>query len=267
MTEQERIKEQFITLINIMDRLRGPEGCPWDREQNKETITNYFLEEVYEAVDALMADDPDAVREELGDVLLEIVFLARIYKEEDKFTIGDVLDGINKKMIRRHPHVFGEKVNKTSERVIRDWNKQKTNEKKRQHLFDGFVHSGPSLFNAFKIGQKVSTVGFDWSKPEEALEKVREETSELEDSIQRKDKEDILEEMGDVLFAAANVARMLGINPELALRQSNHKFMRRFLYVEKELKKQGKTLESASLEDMESNWNRSKTTGQNRGKT
>ena len=261
MTEMEKTKEQFITLIKIMDRLRGPEGCPWDREQNKETIANYFLEEVYEAVDALMEDDPDAVREELGDVLLEIVFLARIYKEEDKFTIGDVLDGINKKMIRRHPHVFGERKQKTSETVIRDWNKQKKSEKKRQHLFDGFVHSGPALFNAFKIGQKVSTVGFDWNRPEEALEKVREEISELEESIQKKDKEDILEEMGDVLFAAANVARKLDINPELALRQSNHKFMRRFMYVEKQLQKQGKTLENTSLEEMESIWERSKTEG------
>jgi len=267
MKEQTKLNEQFATLVTILDRLRSRNGCPWDREQNKDTITNYFLEEVYEAVDALISDDAEAIKEELGDVLLEIVFLARIYKEKGEFTIEDILDGINEKMIHRHPHVFGEEKQKTSEKVLEDWNRQKFREKNRQNLFDGFVHAGPALFSAFQIGQKVSSVGFDWEKPEDAIEKVKEETIELGDAIRVGNREDIVEEMGDVLFAVANVARLLGINPELALRQSNQKFMKRFLYVEKELKLQGKNPEDASLEEMDLIWEKSKSVNSESGKT
>jgi MazG family protein len=255
MKEQTKLNEQFATLVGILDRLRSRNGCPWDREQNKDTITNYFLEEVYEAVDALISNDVGAM---LGDVLLEIVFLALIYKEKGKFTIEDILDGINEKMIRRHPHVFGEEKQKTSKKVLEDWNRQKFREKNRQSFFDGFVNAGPALFNAFQIGQKVSSVGFDWEKPEDAIEKVKEETIELGDAIRVENREDIIEEMGDVLFAVANVSRLLGINPELALRKSNQKFMKRFLYVEKELKLQGKNTEDASLEEMDLIWEKSK---------
>jgi len=258
MNEQDRSREKFARLVGIMDRLREPDGCPWDRQQDKNTITNYFLEEVYEAVDAMERKDVPAVKEELGDVLMEIVFLARIYKEKGAFTIADVLDGINAKMIRRHPHVFGREKGKTAEAVRSDWGKQKTVEKHRSSLFDGFVRSGPSLLNAFQIGQRASGIGFDWEKAEDVLAKVREELGELEDAVCKNVRSRIEDEVGDVLFAVANTARLLNINPELALRRSNEKFIRRFHFIERELDHMGKSLNETTLEEMEVLWEKAK---------
>lgn len=258
MEDAEKAGKKFKQLIQILDSLRGKHGCPWDKEQDERSITNYFLEEVYEAVEALMSGNAQSLAEELGDVLMEVVFLARIFKEKEKFTISDVLEGINQKMIRRHPHVFGQKRIISSVKVLEEWNRKKRDEKKREFLFDGMGKHCPALFAAFQIGLRVSAYGFDWKQPLDALQKVKEEISELENVIEEKNGEGIIQEMGDILFSVANVSRLLWVNPEIALRQANEKFLKRFKYVEKKLKKEGKELGQATLEEMDEIWEESK---------
>lgn len=258
MENEKGAGKEFQELVHILDILRSDKGCPWDREQNERTIINYFLEEVYEAVEALNQGDNQALAEELGDVLMEVVFLARIFKEKEKFTISDVLEGINQKMIRRHPHVFGRKKFKTSKKVIYEWHRQKREEKERESIYDGRVRSSPSLLEAFQIGQRASAYGFDWSRPQAALQKVKEEVSELEKALKGRKREEIFQEIGDIFFSMANVSRLLGINPEIALKASNEKFIKRFRFVEKKLKEEGKELGRASLEDMDKIWEEAK---------
>ena len=255
---RKRTGEEFARLVQILDTLRGEDGCAWDRKQDVRSITSYFLEEVYEAIDALERDSIRSVAEELGDVLLEVVFLARLFQEQEQFNMEDVLEGINQKMIKRHPHVFDSPEKKSPERVLEDWNRQKTKEKKRDSLYDGFARTGPSLLKAFQITQKASSVGFDWDNPGDAWAKVTEEADEVERAIERGEIRDISEELGDLLFAVVNVARLCRINPELALRSANHKFIHRFQFIERELKKRGRTAEQASLEEMDALWNQSK---------
>ena len=258
----ERIKKTINTfekLVEILDVLRSDLGCPWDREQDEKTIVNYFLEEVYEAVDAVMSGDSVSLKEELGDVLMEVVFLSRIFKEKNEFTIQDVLEGINQKMIRRHPHVFGPlQINDSSE-VVDSWNRQKKDEKERSSVLDGMATHLPSLLKAFQIGQRVSSYGFDWKRPLDALEKVREELDELEKALQLDQKKEAAEEIGDLLFSLANVSRLIDVNPEIALRQTNDKFYRRFRFIEERLKERGDELGKVNLEAMEILWEASKT--------
>lgn len=250
--------EKFQALVEIMDKLRGEQGCPWDREQDEASIVNYFLEEVYEAADAVLNKNEKAVREELGDVLMEIVFLSRIFKEKEAFTIEDVLDGINQKMIRRHPHVFGSHMIENSEKVIKNWNMQKDIEKGRTSALEGMSGNLPSLLKAFQIGQRVSLRGFDWDKPEGVLKKVKEEIDELEEAIQEGKKEEIFAEIGDLLFSLANLSRHLGINPEIALRRNNQKFAKRYAYIESKLKEMGREGEKTGLEELDKLWNEAK---------
>lgn len=250
--------KKFQKLVDILDALRGEEGCPWDREQDERSIANYFLEEAYEAVEALSKGDTKDLAEELGDVLMEVVFLARIYKEKEKFTISDVLEEVNKKMIRRHPHVFGEKRLKTSRKVLDEWNRQKREEKERRSLFNGRVKSLPSLLEAFQIGLRVSAYGFDWSQALDALHKVKEEVFELEKALKRKKENEIFHEIGDIFFSMANVSRLLGVNPEIALKQTNEKFIRRFKFIEEKLKESGKQIGQTSLEEMDKIWDEAK---------
>lgn len=245
---------RFNELVSILDRLRGEDGCPWDREQDENTIINYFLEEVYEAVEALSEGDTDALAEELGDVLMEVVFLARIFKERHAFTISEVLDGINEKMIRRHPHVFGDTACDSSQRVAEEWSRQKKAEKKRQSVFEGLVRHAPALFNAFQIGTKASSYGFDWADASGAFQKIREESEELQQAMAADDGEAIRHEMGDLLFAAANVSRLLGINAELALLEANQRFITRFNLMERGLLSEGIDLNRATLDQMDKIW-------------
>lgn len=250
--------EGFAQLVRIMDTLRGEKGCPWDRQQDERSIVNFFLEEAYELVDAIYANDKDAVSEELGDVLMELVFLARLFKEKQKLQMSQAVHGINQKMIRRHPHVFGKKsVNGTAE-VIDSWNKQKHTEKKRESLFDGLSQSSPALLTAFQIGLRASMHGFDWAQAQEVLHKVKEEIQELEQAISEKKGEEVLAEIGDVFFALANLSRHLELNPELALKYANQRFISRFQYIEKKLEASGKTIDDATLEEMDQLWNESK---------
>jgi len=263
MILKNHIGEKFARLIEILDRLRGKNGCPWDQQQDERSILNYLMEEAFEVVDAIEAGKPAAVAEELGDLMMEIVFLARIFQEKKMFSISEVLEGINRKMIERHPHVFGkENVNDASE-VVRNWNKMKNAEKERDSVLDGLGKSFPALHESYQIGQRVSANGFDWSAPADALAKLKEEIGELEDAMRASSdqgREGIVEEIGDVLFSVVNVSRHLGVNPEVALKQGNKKFKRRFRFVEESLRRQGKRLEDSSLEEMDAAWDLSKKT-------
>ena len=258
MEDAESAGKKFEELVRILDDLRGEEGCPWDREQDEKSITNYFLEEVYEAVDAIHANDPVSLKEELGDVLMEVVFLARIFKEKEEFMISEILGGINRKMINRHPHVFSEKRIETSAEVRDEWCQQKKEEKERRSVLDGMAGSLPSLLEAFQLGLRVSQVGFDWDDPLGALQKVKEEVSELEEVLKTKKDNEVFEEVGDLFFALSNVSRHLNVNPEIALRQANKKFMERFRFIEEKLEKKGKALDQTSLEEMDKIWDEAK---------
>jgi len=258
MEDYKRIGQKFSRLVEILDILRGSEGCPWDREQTEKSIANYFLEEVYESIEALQAQDYSSLTEELGDVLMELVFLTRIAKEKGYFTMAEVLEGINKKMIHRHPHVFGKKRLKGSSEVGEVWNKQKKSEKERESIFDGITKSSPALLTTFLIGVRASSYGFDWSQSLDVLQKVKEEVAELEKAIQEKQEKQMMDEIGDVLFSLANVSRHLGVNPEIALKETNKKFLRRFRFIERKLKSEGKELGKASLEEMDRIWDEAK---------
>jgi len=250
--------EKFTRLVEILDALRGEKGCPWDREQDEKAIVNYFLEEVYEAVDALYSQDYSSLSEELGDVMMEVVFLARIAKENQNFTISDILEGINNKMIRRHPHVFGNKHHKNSAGVRQAWNEQKQTEKERESVLDEMTKSNPALLTAFQLGERVSSFGFDWRHPMDVLQKVKEEVVELEKAIQKKQNDEIFNEIGDILFSLANLSRHFDVNPEIALRKANQKFMRRFRFVEQRIKQENKEWEQVRLEEMEKIWEEAK---------
>jgi MazG family protein len=245
---------KFQELVGILSRLRGPDGCPWDKEQDERSIANYFLEEVYEAVDAITRGSDASVAEELGDVLLEVVFLARIYEERGAFSVSDSLDAINRKMIRRHPHVFGRKSYETSARVLDAWIKQKKSEKKRASYFGTIPKAMPALQSAHQIGERVSHFGFDWPTAGEALNKVREEVAELEAAMAAGRDRAVEEELGDCLFALSNVARLLRFNPEVTLRRANDKFIRRFQRLEKRFASRGKELSGATPAEMDSVW-------------
>jgi len=258
MKDTERAGKKFRELVQIIQTLRSERGCPWDREQDEKSIANYFLEEVYEAVEAIMLDNTKSLAEELGDVLMEVVFLAQIYKEKKKFSIDEVLRGINQKMIHRHPHVFGHEHKVTSREVTDEWLRRKKEEKEGESIFDGFPNLMPSLLAAFQIGLCVSHYGFDWKKPLDALQKLKEEVSELERVIKAKNKEEIFQEIGDIFFSIVNVSRLLGVNPEIALRQTNKKFIERFKYIEKKLKGERKELGRVSLDELDKIWEESK---------
>lgn len=245
---------KFQELTDILARLRGPDGCPWDKQQDVGTLKNYFLEEVYEAVDALEANDPRAAAEELGDVLMEVVFLSRVFEERGEFSVADALQEITSKMIRRHPHVFGEEKLETTEAVTNAWNLRKKEEKKRDSHFEGIPATAPALQAAFEIGKRAAAFGFDWPAAAGALAKVQEELMELDQAVAEGNDEKQIEEMGDCLFALACAARLLRIHPETALRRANAKFIKRFSALENRLRESGKPLGEASLDEMEEAW-------------
>lgn len=258
MEKEKRAGERFSELVRIVAALRSEKGCPWDREQDEKSIMNYLLEESYEAVEAITSGDEKSLAEELGDILLEVVLLSRIYEEKNAFSLLDVLERIIQKMISRHPHVFGQEDLRTARRVYEEWQKKKRLEKRREGFFDGFANTFPALFEAFQIGQRVSQFGFDWQGPADAFQKVKEELEELEEVLQKKKTTAIIHEIGDIFFALANVSRLLGVNPELALKKSNGKFIKRFHYMEKKLREKGIELGQASLEEMDEIWEESK---------
>ncbi|MCP4220528.1 MAG: nucleoside triphosphate pyrophosphohydrolase [bacterium] len=252
--------KEFNKLIKIMKRLRNPvNGCPWDRKQSGDSLKEYILEEAHELVEAIDTGSSEKQKEELGDLLLQIVFLSRINQESGFFSLRDVLDTINRKLIRRHPHIFGDTTVQSADDVKRNWEKIKKKEKKADSILSDYPSHMPALSNAKRIAEQASSVGFDWDDPLKALDKVEEEIEELKVEIPIGNKETIEEEIGDILFAVANVSRLAHINPEFALQKANRKFTRRFRFIEEQLKKQNKDISETGLDEMEDLWNEAKT--------
>ncbi len=253
-------KYTFEDLIRVMEKLRSPQGCPWDREQTHESLLKYLLEEAYEVVDAVLKGDDEELKEELGDLLLQVVFHSQIAKERGAFTLDEVIDRITRKLIYRHPHVFGNKEGiETPQDVNREWEKLKEKEgKRRESALDGIPKSMPALERAYKLQKRAEKVGFDWKDFKGIKEKMVEELQEIEDELKRGNREKLEEEVGDLLFMAVNLSRFLGIHPEVALRRANEKFEERFRYMEKRAKERGKELKEMPLEEMEELWQEAK---------
>jgi MazG family protein len=241
-----------------MARLRAPGGCPWDREQNFDTIKPYLLEETYEVMDAIDARDWDGLAEELGDLLLQPVFFAQMAAEEGRFDIADSLEAINSKLIRRHPHIFAEGDAKTSADVKRRWDEIKAEEKPQaasKGLLDGVSRAAPALVEAQHLASRAAGVGFDWENIQQVFDKLDEEVAELHDAKTQAEMEG---ELGDMLFVIVNLARFLKVDPEQSLRKTNAKFRRRFAHVEAGLKAQGKSPRNATIAEMEALWQEAK---------
>lgn len=255
-------KYTFEDLIDIMKLLRSESGCPWDREQTHESLKRYLIEETYEVLEVIDLNDKKRLCEELGDLLLQIVFHAQIAKEENEFSMEDVITGICKKMVLRHTHVFGQDKADTADDVVTNWEEIKKKEKgvkSQTEVLKDVPSNLPALMRSYKVQQKASQVGFDWDNVEDVFSKVSEEIDELKDVYKSKDVERINDEMGDVLFSIVNLSRFLKVQPELALTGTINKFIKRFEFVEKESKKAGKTLSEMSLEEMDELWNKAKT--------
>jgi XTP/dITP diphosphohydrolase len=245
----------FNRLLTIMDELR--EQCPWDKKQTLESLRHLTIEETYELADAILDNDLEEIKNELGDVLLHIVFYAKIGSEKKAFDIADVANSISEKLIHRHPHIYGDVQVDNEEEVKRNWEQIKLKEGKTSVL-EGVPKSLPALVKANRIQEKVAGVGFDWEEPQQVWEKVQEELSELNEEIKAGNKENTEKEFGDVLFSLINYARFINVNPENALEKTNKKFINRFQYLEKAAKKEGKEIAEMSLTEMDVYWEQSK---------
>ena len=249
------VGKKFEELVEIVEKLRAPDGCPWDREQTNQSLLPYFIEEVYELIESVDEENWDTVKEELGDLLLHVVFQASIGEDEGKFKLADSLTNVNEKLVRRHPHVFGDAKADAAFHAKQNWEAQKHKEKGRKSRLDGVPKNLPALVRAQRLQQKASYAGFDWDEVEQVWDKVHEEIQELKEAQTNNIKEHIEEEIGDLLFAIVNLARFLKFPAEDALRKSNKKFTERFSRVEKELKNKGKNLEESTLDEMDEIWN------------
>jgi len=260
-------KTNIEKLVALVARLRGENGCPWDMEQTRETLKPMLIEEAFEALDALDSEDPAELKEELGDLLFQVVFHAQIAREKGEFDLGDVIDRSHEKMTRRHPHIFGDADLKTSEEVLKNWEDIKASEKgiasasrpdSERSLLDGIPKKIPALYRAYQMTAKAARVGFDWQRLEDIFDKLNEEAGELKEAVSLGDREQIAGEIGDLLFVAVNIARTLDIDPETALERSNRKFERRFRFIETAVKRQGRELKDASLAEMDALWDEAK---------
>lgn len=255
-SRQEKI-EALGRVIDVLERLRVE--CPWDRVQTNLSLRPNTIEEVYELADALMADDDTNIRKELGDVLLHVLFYSKIGEEKGAFDIVDVCDALNSKLIFRHPHVFGQVQADDAETVVKNWEQLKLKEKGgNKTVLAGVPATLPALVKAFRIQEKASHVGFDWDKPEEVWDKVKEELSEFESEAKNMNADKMEEEMGDVFFALVNAARLYGITPENALERTNRKFIRRFNYLEQKVNESGRNLKDLTLREMDAIWEETK---------
>ncbi|MCU0237899.1 MAG: nucleoside triphosphate pyrophosphohydrolase [Pyrinomonadaceae bacterium] len=258
------MSKKLDELIAVMAKLRSPEGCPWDREQTYESLAQYLLEESYETFDAIQSGDIAHLREELGDVLLQVVFHSQIAAELGDFTIDDVAAEVANKLILRHPHVFGDEKLETANDVLANWDNLKAIERKasgkvekeKDSILDEVPVTFPSLLEGQKLTKKAAKVKFDWENTEQIFDKLNEETNELREAIQKNS--NIEEEIGDLLFVVVNLARKLDIDAETALKKTNRKFRTRFSYIEKSLKEKGKNLEDSNLAEMDELWNKAK---------
>lgn len=258
----------FEQLVSLQATLRAPRGCPWDREQTHQSLRTYLLEEAYEVLEALEAGDDAQLAAELGDLLLQVVFHSQLACEAGRFDIRDVIEQIQNKLIRRHPHVFGNIRAKTSAQVLKNWEQLKAEERQAQRgmavakapasLLDGVPRTLPALLEAHQLTRRASRIGFDWENFEGLLEKLREEATELREAQVRADRPQLEEEVGDLLFVAVNVARFLGMDPEAALKKANRKFAARFREMEQQAGNSGRRLADLSRDDLEALWNASK---------
>ncbi|TLX73656.1 nucleoside triphosphate pyrophosphohydrolase [Labilibacter sediminis] len=247
----------FEKLLNIMDELR--EKCPWDKKQNNESLRTLTIEETYELADAILKNDPNLIKKELGDLLLHIVFYAKIGDEENHFDIKDVIDALNEKLIYRHPHIFGDTKVKDAKQVEENWERLKLKEKGgNKSVLEGVPDSLPAMVKANRIQDKARGVGFDWENREQVWDKVQEELQEVKTEIIKGDQDKMEAEFGDLLFSIINTARLYGVNPENALERTNRKFISRFNYLEKKTISQGKDLKEMTLEEMDVIWEEAK---------
>jgi len=256
-----KCQEAFDKLVEVVAALREKNGCPWDKEQTHSTLKSSLLEETYEVIEAIDADDSAKLQEELGDLLMQVMLHAQIAQDENKFNIGDVIRTITEKLIRRHPHVFGDVQVEDAAQVLSNWEAIKQSEKKsqeRESLLDGIPTQFPSLMRARKIQSKASRVGFDWKQSEDVLPKIEEEFEELRDSMKSSEQADIEMEIGDLLFSIVNLSRFLNVEPEDALRKVNEKFIRRFKMMEAEIERQDKRFEDYDLEGLDQFWEEAK---------
>ena len=252
-------EKKFKELVDIVKTLRGPFGCPWDKEQTLYSLKANIVEEVYELIDALDTKDIENIKEELGDLLLHVIFHSILAEEEGLFTLQAVIENIKEKLIKRHPHVFGDLKVKDSAEVLKNWEKLKKIEKNnRKSILDSIPKSLPSIEKALKLQKRTKAVGFDFANIDDALDKVEEEIKELKYSIKCEDKELIGEELGDLLFSIINIARLLNINPDEALRGANQKFINRIKFIEKKLTLSNKSIENTSLDELNNLWEKSK---------
>ncbi|QYO62184.1 nucleoside triphosphate pyrophosphohydrolase [Leptolyngbya sp. 7M] len=267
------MSKRFDELVSVMERLRAPGGCPWDAEQTYSSLSQYLLEEAYEAFDAIQNAEAtgniEHLKEELGDLLLQVVFHSTIGKERGEFTIEDVAETVSKKLVLRHPHVFGDAKLEKAKDVLDNWDTLKANERKasgkvektKDSLLDDVPVHFPGLLEALKLTKKAANVGFDWPEPSPILEKAEEEINELRRAVKTNDKENIEEEIGDLLFVIVNLARHFDVEPETALKRTNRKFRQRFKFIEDELKRNGDDITSSSLSEMDMLWEKAKSKG------
>ncbi len=264
------MSKSFDELIAVMARLRAPGGCPWDAEQTYQSLSQYLLEEAYETFDAIHAagetGDTTHLVEELGDLLLQVVFHSTIAAERGDFTVDDVASGVAKKLVLRHPHVFGDEKLERAQDVLDNWDTLKANERKAsgkpekaaESILDEVPVHFPGLLEGLKITKRAAKVGFDWQDVDRIFDKLHEEVSELKEAIEKDDSEHITEEIGDLLFVIVNLARRLDVEPETALKMTNRKFRRRFKFIEQELKAKGKAIDASDLGEMDALWNKAK---------
>jgi tetrapyrrole methylase family protein/MazG family protein len=269
----------FEKLVALQARLRAPNGCPWDREQTHSTLRTYLIEEAYEVLDALESGDDAKFAEELGDLLLQVVFHSQIAAEERRFTIADVIREIHEKMVRRHPHVFGTQRAKDAAEVLRNWEQIKAQErgeksagesvetpKRPASVLDGVPHTLPATLEGLQLTKKAARIGFDWYDAQGILEKICEECAELQQVLETKDTRRAEEELGDLLFAVVNLARFVQVDPEIALKRANAKFTSRFHEMERQARATGRTLEKVTRTEMEEFWDATKRAERERGR-
>jgi len=256
--KKNKAAEQFIKLLDIVERLRGPDGCPWDKEQSHESLLPYFLEEAYEVIESIDEKNWDNLKEELGDVMLHLALQCQISKEEGRFSIIDSLENVNNKLIHRHPHVFGDKKADVPSEAKKNWEDIKHKEKKRESRLDGVPPALPALTRANRLQQKASYAGFDWDDINKVWGKLYEEIDELKEAHDCNDQTNMEEEIGDVLFSVVNLARHMKLDSEDMLRKANSKFVNRFKAIEKELIIRGKEVSTATLVEMDEIWNKIK---------
>ncbi len=248
----------FSELVEVMKRLR--QGCPWDRKQTRESLKPFLVEESYEVLEALEEEAPEKIKEELGDLLFQILFHAEIARERGEFDIGDVIEGISEKMRSRHPHVFGKGVElETAEEVVEQWEEKKKEEGKlRESILEGVPRAMPSLLRAHRLQDRAAKAGFDWDRVEDVLDKLDEELKEFRAALARKEQASIEDELGDIFFVLVNVSRFVGVNPEDALRRTISKFIHRFRHIEIRAEEEGRKLSEMTLEEMDALWDEAK---------